>query len=434
MANSAIQSMRSIDRFLREVAAVEKRAEAHTEPGSVGGGTTHPVKDVDDSTEKATEGSRSQENTQDVKDDEGPASVDSTPEGVANKKAAARRKVAVDGKSESGDVNPPGTAATDQLQIGTRKEPTGEDPAVETSSAKAEKEDSAGSRLGSTTHPARTNNSELDGYKYAEMSIEKLASHTANLGNDLLAKLAELTGDQHKLDVNKNGKIEGSDLSALRKGKAHVKAEEKEAVDLAGQAGWDLAGLVSGNFDKQAADALVFNTIEEIIKTAADDADKVGNFLHSYYTQKQELELQKQAEGEMPQGVDPAMMGDSNPAAAMGAGEGGSEDAGISQLLALADQLGVSPEELIQAMSEHASGSEGSEHAAPAAHGDTADAAPGMEVEAAFKAAADALAAAREAKEKEEKEKEQKEAAAKKGNADKSARDWVQEVIARSRR
>ena len=137
-------------------AAAEKRAEAHTEPGSVGGGTTHPVKDVDDDTETATEGFRSQENSADVKADEGPASVDSTPEGVANKKANARRKLAVDGKSESGDINPPGTAASDQLQIGTKKEPTGEDPAVETSSAKAEKEDASGGRLGNTTHPART--------------------------------------------------------------------------------------------------------------------------------------------------------------------------------------------------------------------------------------------------------------------------------------
>jgi len=100
MPSSAIQSMRSIDRFLQEVASTEKRAaEAHTEPGSVGGGTTHPVKNVDDSTEEATEGARAAENTADVKADQGPASVESTPANVAAKKASAR-KVAVDGKSE----------------------------------------------------------------------------------------------------------------------------------------------------------------------------------------------------------------------------------------------------------------------------------------------------------------------------------------------
>jgi hypothetical protein len=433
MSNSAIQSMRSIDRFLREVAATEKRAaEAHTEPGSVGGGTTHPVKGVDDSTEKATEGFRSQENEADVKADEGPASVDNTPEGVANKKAAARKKVAVDGKSESSGINPPGTAASDQLQIGTRKAPTGEDPAVETSSVKSEKEDSAGTRLGSTTHPARTNNSELDGYKYAEMTVEKLAAHTANLGNSLLAKLAELTGDQHKLDVNKNNKIDGADLSALRKGKAPAKAEEKAAVDLAGQAGWDLAGLVSGNFDKQAADALVFDTVQQIIKTASDDADKVAYFIAAF--QAQQHEMAKEAMGEMPQGVDPAMMGGSPEAAMMppGGGEGG-EGGGESDLASLAAQLGITPEELIAAVEAEAGHSEGGEDE------EAANAPPGMEVEAAFKAAADAMAAVREAKEhadkeKVEKEKEEKAAAAKKGAAEKTVRDYMQEVLARSRK
>lgn len=168
MPSSAIQSMRSIDRFLQEVAAEKRAAEAHTEPGSVGGGTTHPVKNVDDSTEEATEGARAAENTADVKADQGPASVESTPENVAAKKASARKQ-AVDGKSEGGSINPPGTASEDQLQIGTKKEPTGQDPAVETSSAKAEKEDATGGRLGNTTHPARTNNGELDGYKYAEI-------------------------------------------------------------------------------------------------------------------------------------------------------------------------------------------------------------------------------------------------------------------------
>ena len=105
MTISASQSMNSIDRFLQEVAATEKQAaEAHTEPGSIGGSTEHPVKDVDDFTEEAKEGFRSAENDADVKADQGPPSVDNTPEGVADKKAAA-----VDGKSESGGINPPGT-------------------------------------------------------------------------------------------------------------------------------------------------------------------------------------------------------------------------------------------------------------------------------------------------------------------------------------
>jgi hypothetical protein len=438
MSNSAVQSMRSIDRFLQEVAATEKRAaEANSEPGSIGGATTHPVKDVDDRTEDAQEGSRSAENTADVKADEGPASVDNTPENVADKKAAAKRayarKQAVDGKSEDGAINPPGTAEDDQLQIGTRKSTTGQDPAVETSSAKAEKEDSTGGRLGNTTHPARTNNGELDGYKYAEMPLDQLAKVASDMGNNLLAQLAnlqsktaELVGGQKKLDMNSNGKLDGSDFAAMRN--EEEDDEEKEAADLAGQAGWELAGLLSGNFDKKAADSLVHSTLEEIIKTASDDADKVAAFLASY-----EDELAKKAEGEMPAGVDPSAMGmggagpdvmpGSDPAAmggdpaAAGGGAGGDE---ISQIVALLEQLGISPEELEAAMA--AEGGQGEAGGAPAGGEpmgepapDKANEAPGMEVEASAKRHV------------------AKQATAKKGAANNLVRDYIQEILERSR-
>lgn len=428
MTNSAIASMRTIDRFLQEVAATEKRAaEAHTEPGSVGGPTTHPSKNVDDSTEEATEGARARENEADVKADEGPASVDNTPKNVADKKAAAR-KLAMDGKSESGDVNPPGTAAEDQLQIGTKKEPTGEDPAVETNSAKAEKEDSSGGRLGNTTHPARTNNGELDGYKYAEMSIDQLAKVASDMGNNLLAQLAnlqkqaELKGDQHKLDVDGDGELEGSDFAALRNGaKGKKKEDEKAAVDLAGQAGWELAGLLSGNFDKKAADSLVHSALEDIIKTASDDADKVAAFLANYNE-----ELSKKAEGEMP--VDPAAMGGApvGPEAEMADDMTGGAPAGdqVEQLAAILEQLGISPEELEAAMA-----AEGGAGAAPAGaeaptegeeDEDAASAAPGMEVSASDKGATKSAKA--------------KTAAAKKGAANAQVRDYIQEILDRSRR
>jgi len=438
MTNSAIQSMRSIDRFLQEVAATEKKAaEAHTEPGSVGGPTEHPVKDVDDSTEEAKEGFRSAENAADVKADQGQPSVESTSDNVA-------AKAAVDGKSEDSSVNPPGTASADQLQIGTKKEPTGQDPSTETSSAKGGKEDPGSS------HPARTDNGELDSLKYAEMQLDDLSKLASDLANNLLAsfsKEAELVGDQHKLDVNNNGKIEGSDLSALRSGekkdsksdekedkeafdiakyneeKAEKKKddddedcdEDKEASDLAGQAGWELAGLLSGDFDKKAADSLVRTSLEEIIKTASDDADKVAQFLEVYNS-----ELSKKAEGEMPAGIDPAAMmgaGGEEPAGAEAmaappeAAMGGDSD--VDQLAAVLESLGITPEELEAAMA--AEGGEAPMEEAPMGDAPeaepTADEAPGMEVEASDKAAA-----------------------AKKGSAVKATRDYIQEVLERSRR
>ena len=437
MTNSAIQSMQSIDRFLQEVAATEKKAaEAHTEPGSVGGPTQHPVKDVDDLTEDAQEGERSAENEADVSADQGPPSVDNTEDNVAAKKA-------VDGKSEDGSVNPPGTASADQLQIGTKKEPTGEEPAVETSSAKGGKEDAGSS------HPARTDNEQLDSLKYAEMNTEQLSKVAADLGNVLLAGLsksaascsahdgdsdddddddsdekeAELKGDQDKLDADGDGKIEGSDLAELRNDDSDD--DEKEATDLAGQAGWELAGLLSGNFDKKAANSLVKASLVDMISTASTDAEKVAEFLTTYAEAVEE----KQA-AEMPAGIDPAAMmgGEEAPmeadeagmAEAMAGGEGGSE---VEQLAAVLESIGISPEELEAAMAEEAGGmgeeapmggedpmgGEALMGEAPVA--ETADEAPGMEVEASEKAAV-----------------------AKKGAARKATKDYIQEVLERSRR
>ncbi len=422
MTNSAIQSMQSIDRFLQEVAATEKKAaEAHTEPGSVGGPTQHPVKDVDDSTEDAQEGERSAENEADVSADQGPPSVDNTEDNVAAKKA-------VDGKSEDGSVNPPGTASADQLQIGTKKEPTGEEPAVETSSAKGGKEDPGSS------HPARTDNEQLDSLKYAEMNTEELSKVAADLGNVLLAGLsksaascsahdgdsdsddddddsdekeAELKGDQDKLDADGDGKIEGSDLAELRNDDDDDD-DEKEATDLAGQAGWELAGLLSGDFDKEAANSLVHASLVDMISTASSDAEKVAEFVTAYSKAAEEKEA-----AEMPAGIDPAAMmgGEEAPmeadeaamADAMAGGEGGSE---VEELAAVLESIGISPEELEAAMAEEAGGM-GEE--APIE--EAADEAPGMEVEAS-----------------------EKEAVAKKGAAKKATKDYIQEVLERSRR
>lgn len=309
------------------------------------------------------------------------------------------------------------------------------DPSVETSSAKAEKEDPASAPEGSVGHsssPARTNNSELDGYKYAELNLEQHAKVASDLGNSLLAtvanmsKEAELKGDQHKLDADNDGKIEGSDLAALRNGEDakddKEKPEVKEAADVAGQAGWELAGLLSGNFDKQAAEAMVQNALEEIISTANSDAEKVAEFLFAY-----DEEMSKKAMGEMPQGVDPAaLMGEEEAMAgeeaemadAMAGGDPMAAEGGgdVEELAAVLEQLGISPEELEAAMAAEGGGEEMGGGMPPmeeaaAEEEVAADDAPGMEVEASAK-----------------------EAAAKKGSADKSTRDYIQEVLERSRR
>lgn len=401
MATTVKNQIDSIDRFLKAVGYSEKNAAANTEAGSIGGETTHPVKDVDDSTEDASEGARSAENTADVKADQGPASVENAKKAAAKKRASANKWAA--------EKDPTGSAADDQLQIGTNKQPTGEDPSVETSSVKAEKDDVE------TSHPASTDNSELDGNKYASMSTAELHKLSNDLGNRVLVSLtknAEFHDDDEEARKSDSDSDSASDIM-----------EEKGAVDLAGQAGWELAGLLSGQFDKRAADSLVYSTLSEIIKTANDDADKAAVYLHSYQN-----ELRKQAEGEeMPPEMDPSAGGmppagggdEAAMAGAMGGGEAPEGEGGddVEQLAAVLDQLGISPEELEAAMAGQ--GSEGGEGGAspmdPSMGGgappEMANAAPNMEVEAAYK-----------------------QAAAKKGAANKNVRDYIQEVLERSRR
>lgn len=388
MATTVKNQIDSIDRFLKAVGYSEKNAaEANTETGSIGGETTHPVKDVDDSTEDATEGARSAENTADVKADQGPASVENAKKAAARKKASARKLAA--------ESDPTGSASDDQMQIGTNKKPTGEDPSVETASAKAEKDDAE------TSHPASTDNSELDGNKYASMSTDALYKLSNELGHRILVELtknAEFNDDE---DEHESSSDSSSDSEIM---------EEKDAVDLAGQAGWELAGLLSGQFDKRAADSLVYSTLSEIIKTANDDADKTAIYLHSYQN-----ELDKQAEGGESLPMEPlAGMDTSAPAGdeaalaqSMGGGEAPEGEGGddVEQLAAVLDQLGISPEELEAAMAEN-----GSDDGAPAS--EAASAAPSMEVEASYA----------------------KQAAAKKGAANKNVRDYIQEVLERSRR
>lgn len=416
-ALSAQESMNTIGKFIREVGATEKlAAEANSEPGSVGGETEHPVKNVDDHTDPANEGFRSKENDKDVKEEEGPASVDATP--VATAKSAS------EGKSQGGaagdPVQDPGSAASDQIQVGTAKEPTGDDPPVETAGVKAQKDD-AGGPGGHTTHPASTDNDALDGLKYAAAELEKLpldelAKVASDLNNAILAELA-VTDFRSKSAMNHYGdhdekKEEEEDNSSedieAPSASNEDDGDDKEASDAA-QAGWELGGIFAGKgIDKEAAKALVESTLEDVIKEASDQAADVISFLGDYNS-----EIQKKANEEAMAAM---MAGDEempeeDPVAAMaGMGQGeapemGMEEGGGDELAMILEELGVSPEELAQAIeAEEAGGMMGEE--AP----EEEVAAEGMEVEAS-----------------------DKEAAAKAGQVQENLRDYITELVQRSR-
>lgn len=333
--------------FLAEVesekqASVKKRAEANTETTSQGGPTTHPSKNQDDYTVPATEGKRSQENTGDVKD-----------------------KVPAGGVDSSSDKGP--DQADQQHNIGITSAATGEDPSNEDNYK--EKKDDPG-----TTHAAKAG----EGEKYSSLSFSELRKLASGKGNDILSdivkiaeesekKVNELKGDQHKLDVNNNGKIEGSDLSALREGKEENKEEKKEeeskmAAAMAGQAAASLTEEQQAEIVKNAHAAIV-GSIESTITDGLEKAAMVGAYLQSFYKAAAEGEAAGgEGEGQVSpehesaettaeesgMDVDPAMLAQmaGQEAAPMGA-EPSTDDAVQELLMALQEQ-GVDPNQLLQ--------------------------------------------------------------------------------------
>jgi len=327
--------------FLSEVenekqASVKKQAEANTEPSSQGGPTSHPSKSVDDNTQPATEGKRSQENASDVK-----------------------KTVPTGGVDSSNDKAP--SQEDQQLNVGITSTSTGHDPANE-DNYKDKKEDPG------TTHPAKMEGGE----KYSSMSFVELRKLASEKANNILAdvvKLAEmgekkvdsgLKGDQHKLDVNNNGKIEGSDLAALRKGEEKKeepkKEEDKMAAAAAGEAAATLTEDQKAEITKQAHEA-VSAAIEATINDGLEKAAMVGSYLKAF---------QKAAEGEASapeeespaaeeaieggQGgmeVDPGLMAQmAGEEAGMGGAPASPDDAAQELLMALQEQ-GIDPAELL---------------------------------------------------------------------------------------
>lgn len=224
-----------------------KSAEANTEAGGYAGGTSHPVADVDDGTQKATEGGRSAENTADVKNDQGSPAVDSTAPGT------------------------PGGQDSVQMNIGTSQKATGEDSAVETASAKPGKED--GGFAGPSSHPARTDNEDLDGNKYSQARrLAQSVKLARESGHELLAKIA--VADQSQARA---AKAAGEEMGG-GEGSAKLPPETVDESDSSA----DSPPPGKGE-SKTAADEAVIHSIALTVKTAEEDADALAAYLHSYY-------------------------------------------------------------------------------------------------------------------------------------------------------
>lgn len=311
------------------------------------GNTSHPIGSVPTPGQAATRGSGDARDAKDMKEMTGPTSTEGR-----------------------GVVNETGKQEDAQTQAGIKKTEIGNDPAVE------QKYKTTLSDPG-TTHPAKNEGSTVE--KYASYSDSQLAEIHDALADSILADFAA-------------GVAQPKQASAQPVAAQPVAAQgSSQAINPNFAAGYELASALG--VEKAAAEATVLATAERIIKEACDDADRVGEYIHAYMRKLAADETDDSTEGEDPSkgdgssessaekgsggpaasgpgasdyapageggaaggdlaglmgggapGGDPAMGGD--PAAGMPAP---SDDQAMTELLSALNELGISPEEIIQA-------------------------------------------------------------------------------------
>lgn len=347
-----------------KTAAEKSAGPVPADPGGYQGASSHPTTSADNGVQNAATGERAREYEADVKKQQGALSVDNTPE-----------------MSQEGRQNDV------QTNIGVSAKATGEDPSSE-KDFKGTKDDPG------TSSPVKAN----DGEKYSSVTFKEARDRAATLGNDILANLinfgsdkltkksempaqlaaamnekkedddddddddhenkGELKGDQHKLDVDHDGKIEGSDLAALRAGKA-----------AAFKAGYELAAALGLN--KEAAEANVRDVCANTLREADEMADLFIGFVTSKSAGADPTEEAAEGEDHSAPGDEASGANDAPPAPAgleammgaeggMGGGDMGpeaaggepSEDEAVQELAMALEELGIPPEALLQAVQE----------------------------------------------------------------------------------
>jgi hypothetical protein len=202
-----------------------KRAEGPTpaDPGGMAGKSTHPSATADNGCQTPTEGARSSENEADVKEQQGPPSVNNTSEAK------------------------PGDDKDRSINQGTQASLVGDDPATE-DNYKTDKDDPG------TSHPAKTD----DGKKYGSASFKEAHAKIGQLSNELLADIFH--------DLGTTPKAAGAPA-------------KPSAPAAAMQAGYELAA--GFGLTKEAAEAGVRDAIAITLQDALLEADLIGSYLKS---------------------------------------------------------------------------------------------------------------------------------------------------------
>jgi hypothetical protein len=360
--------------FLAEVqgekkAAAQKKADTLSEPGSVGGETSHPVKNIDDQLQNAAEGARSSENSSDVKK-QIPLNVDSA--------------------SEKGPDQ-----ESQQFNIGVTSTETGNDEANEQNYK--DKKDDPG-----TDHPASVDDNE----KYGSMKFEELKKLSEKKANDILATIA--AAGQKVAGASPATPVKTPTTPAKTTPAPQV---QKAAVAQAAAAGYQAATAAGVNGDeqeKQAVQAAVEGTIRDALaaavmtgnylvefqkqavnKRAADEEDSGSSSSDSDSGSKSESKSDSGGGGDEGGGgggggggdeggglgLDPSALGamaggggGGDPMA--GGGGGGGQEEAVNQLLMALMEMGVTPDEIMAALQGSGGGGGGDPLAGAGGGGD----------------------------------------------------------------
>lgn len=333
---SLFQALNSLaDEYRREekeagariVAAVTKKADGPTpsDPGSA-----HPSASVDNGCQTVSTGAHAAENSADIKEQQGPASVESTSEAK------------------------PGDDKDRSLNLGMQASLVGDDPKTE-DNYKSDKDDPG------TSSPAKVD----DGKKYASCTFKEAASKAAELGNAILADLF-------------NG-FDAKSAPATKTAAAVAAAATAAPAPLA--QGYELAGMLG--LSKEAAEAHVSESAEATIRDALLEAQLVGEYFKSASDEAAEGEDHSSPAGKPEDGGSGAGEGEgsgdastasgggapggdaggasADPMAGLGgggpppgAGAGGapggmSQEQALQELVMAMQELGITPEMLEQA-------------------------------------------------------------------------------------
>lgn len=300
---------------------IKKAGPTPADPGGYEGASSHATTSVDNNAQAPNEGERSAENTRDVKEAEGASSVENTT--AADPQATKQDDV--------------------QYNQGLKQSLTGEDPASE-DDYKGDKDDPG------TSHPANVE----DGVKYG--SFKEAADHSLRLAHEILADIVTTTAAQNK--------------------QAAAPAQPAPSAAAAMNAGYALAADLS----KEAGDSHVEDLLGQVFRDAVLNGELVGNYLkHAAVETEEATASSGESEGEESEekheaaeggggesaasgaGPEPVVEGaaPADPAAALGGGPamgGGGEEAALQELVGALQELGITPDVLMQAAQEASDG------------------------------------------------------------------------------